>query len=235
MRGLALSRTRAQSLIRGGRVQCDGTVLRKPGAMVDSSAPLHVTGTDHPWVSRGGVKLAAALDALDISPSGAICLDIGASTGGFTQVLRARDARRVIAVDVGHGQFAAELARDPGITLLEQTDARALTRRHVGSVVDLLVCDVSFISVRVALPPALDLVRTGGSAVILVKPQFELGPGRTGKGGVVRVPEWRQEACRLVAAWIDERPGWSSGRIIASVITGGDGNQEYFLEARRTT
>ena len=232
--GLARSRSRARELVRAGHVARDGTVLRKPGTVVEPTARISVTGADHPWVSRGGIKLAAALDDFRLSPEGMICLDVGASTGGFSHVLRDRGARRIIAVDVGHGQFAGELAADPAIVLLERTDARSLTADLVTSPIDLLVADVSFIPVRTALGPALGLVRPGGTAVILVKPQFELGPDRVGKGGLVRVEEWRTEACRLVEAWVAARPGWHILGIKPSIIAGGDGNREYFLAARRS-
>ena len=233
-RGFARSRTRARELIRAGHVVRDETVLRKPGALIEAAAPVTVTGADHPWVGRGGIKLAAALDEFGVSPEGMTCLDVGASTGGFSHVLRDRGARHVFAVDVGHGQFARELAADPGITLMEKTDARSLTADTVAAPIDLLVADLSFIPARTALGPALGLVRAGGSALILVKPQFELGPERVGKNGVVRDERWRAEACRLVEAWIDAHPGWRTLGIMPSVITGADGNQEYFLAARRS-
>ena len=232
-RGFARSRTRARELIRAGHVVRDETVLRKPGALIEAAAPVTVTGADHPWVGRGGIKLAAALDEFGVSPEGMTCLDVGASTGGFSHVLRDRGARHVFAVDVGHGQFDGDLAADPGITLLERTDARSLTADIIASPIDLLVADLSFIPARTALGPALELVRAGGSALILVKPQFELGPERVGRNGVVRDERWRTEACRLVEAWISARPGWRSLGVMPSIITGADGNQEYFLAARR--
>ena len=229
-RGLAPSRERARALVRAGLVECDGRPARKPSAPVDGGAEIVVAGLDHPWASRGGVKLAAALDAFGIDPAGADCLDIGASTGGFTDVLLARGARRSVAVDVGREQLAARLRADPRVVSLERTDARSLTaERAGGAAFDLAVCDVSFVSLRKALPAALALVRPGGRLVALVKPQFEAGPGAVGKGGVVRDEAARRRACREVEAWLDGLADWRSDGLVPSPIDGRGGNREYLL------
>ena len=220
-RGLAESRTQAQALVLAGRVPG----YEKPGTHVDESATLEVEEPP-PYVSRGGHKLAHALDVLGVDPTGRDCLDVGASTGGFTDVLLQRGAARVAAVDVGYGQLHERLRSNPQVAVLERTNVRAL--RELPFAPDLIVCDVSFISVRLALPPALALARPGWEAVVLVKPQFEAGRGEVGKGGVVRDEGVRRRVVREIAqaalAW-----GGETLAAVDSGLPGPKGNREVFL------
>lgn len=232
-RGLAESRSRAQALIAAGLVESEGRVVAKPGELLPADAPLVVTGRDHPWVSRGGVKLAHALDHFGIDPAGLLCLDLGASTGGFTEVLLSRGAARVYAVDVGRDQLHPKLRADPRVLSLEGVNARRLTAAQVPEPVDLLVCDASFISLTLLLPAPLPLVRPGGRLLALIKPQFEVGAGRVGKGGVVRDPALQAEACDKVSDWLAAQPGWAVEGVAESPIAGPDGNREFLLSARR--
>jgi 23S rRNA (cytidine1920-2'-O)/16S rRNA (cytidine1409-2'-O)-methyltransferase len=179
------------------------------------------------------MKLAHALDVFRIDPGGKIALDLGASTGGFTDVLLARGARRVYAVDVGHGQLVERLRADPRVVAIGGVNARELSRAHVPEPIDLIVCDVSFISLTLALPAALDLAAPGAELVALVKPQFEVGRGKVGKGGIVREPALHEQACAKIAAWLAARPGWRVLGTIPSPIEGGDGNREFLVFARR--
>jgi 23S rRNA (cytidine1920-2'-O)/16S rRNA (cytidine1409-2'-O)-methyltransferase len=220
-RGLAESRTQAQALVLAGRVPG----YEKPGMQVDESVPLEVEAPP-PYVSRGGHKLAHALDVLAVDPAGRDCLDVGASTGGFTDVLLQRGAARVAAVDVGYGQLHERLRSNPQVAVFERTNVRAL--RELPFAPDLIVCDVSFISVRVALPPALALARPGWEAVVLVKPQFEAGRAEVGKGGVVRDEGVRRRVVREIAeaalAW-----GGETNAAVDSGLPGPKGNREVFL------
>ena len=186
--GLAESRTKAQALILAGLVSCGERRVDKPGEQLTEDASLALKGRDHPWVSRGGVKLAHALDHFPIAVQSSVALDIGASTGGFTDVLLSRGTRRVYAVDVGHGQLAWKLRRDPRVVVLERLNARRLTRAHIPEPVDLITCDTSFIALSVVLPAPLALAAERAQLVALVKPQFEAGRVQVGKGGVVRDP-----------------------------------------------
>jgi len=232
-RGLVESRARAQALIIAGRVFSGERRLDKPGQAVAPGQPLELRGQDHPWVSRGGLKLVHALDHFALAATGRVALDIGASTGGFTDVLLARGAARVYAVDVGHGQLAWRLRQDPRVVTRERTNARRLTPREVPEPVGALVCDASFIGLGTVLPAALALTAPDAWLVALIKPQFEVGPGRVGKGGVVRDPALHDEVCRRVAAWLASRPGWSVLGIVESPITGPEGNREFLIAARR--
>jgi 23S rRNA (cytidine1920-2'-O)/16S rRNA (cytidine1409-2'-O)-methyltransferase len=232
-RGLAESRTRAQALILAGVVFSGERRLDKPGLTIARDAPLEVRGRDHPWVSRGGVKLAHALDRFAIDPAGSVCLDVGASTGGFTDVLLSRGAARVYAVDVGRGQLAWELRIDPRVVLLEGVNARDLTRALIPEPIDLIVCDVSFISVTLALPAALMLAAPGARLIALIKPQFEAGREQVGKGGIVRDPAVRQKVCERIADWLAVQPGWRVSGLVDSPIAGAEGNQEYLIAAVR--
>jgi 23S rRNA (cytidine1920-2'-O)/16S rRNA (cytidine1409-2'-O)-methyltransferase len=191
-----------------------------------------VRGKDHPWVSRGGVKLDHALNYFGIDPSGLICLDVGASTGGFTDVLLARGAAKVYAVDVGHGQLAWKLRQDARVVVLERTNARHLTRAEIPEPIELIVCDASFIGLETVLPASLGLAAPGGCLIALIKPQFEVGPGRIGKGGVVRDPALHAEVCERIQAWLERQPGWRVLGITESPITGPEGNIEFLIAAR---
>ena len=231
--GLAESRTKAQALILAGLVSCGERRVDKPGDQLTVDAPLALKGRDHSWVSRGGVKLVHALDHFRVSLDGHVALDIGASTGGFTEVLLSRGAKRVYAVDVGHGQLAWKLRQDPRVVVLERLNARYLTRADVPEPVDIITCDASFIGLATVLPAPLALAAEKAQLVALVKPQFEAGPAHVGKGGVVRDPEIHREVCERAAAWVAEQPGWSVVGIIESPIQGPEGNREFLLYARR--
>jgi 23S rRNA (cytidine1920-2'-O)/16S rRNA (cytidine1409-2'-O)-methyltransferase len=232
--GLAESRTKAQALILAGLVSCGERRVDKPGEQFAADATLMLKGRDHPWVSRGGVKLVHALDHFGIAVGGQVALDIGASTGGFTEVLLARGARRVYAVDVGHGQLAWKLRQDPRVVVRERLNARLLTRADIPETVDIVTCDASFIGLRLVLPAPLALADECARLVVLVKPQFEAGRAQVGKGGVVRDPEIHREVCESAAAWVAAQPGWGVVGTIESPILGPDGNREFLLYARRT-
>jgi len=232
-RGLVETRTRAQALVMAGRVFLGDRRLDKPGLTLAADAEVTIKGQPHPWVSRGGIKLAAALDRFAVDPSGAVCLDIGASTGGFTDVLLSRGAARVYAVDVGHGQLDWRLREDPRVEVRERLNARHLTAADVPEPVDLIVCDASFISLTLVLPPALALARPGARLVALIKPQFEAGREAVGKGGVVRDPAVHEAVCAEIRAWLDGRDGWRVIGLEASPITGPEGNREFLIAAER--
>lgn len=227
-RGLAPSRARAQALILEGLVRCGDRVIEKAGELVPAGAPLRVTGEDHPYVGRGGVKLAAALDAFGIDPRGAICLDVGASTGGFTDCLLQRGAARVWAVDVGYGQLAWSLRTDPRVRVIERANIRALDRAAIPDPIVLITIDVSFISLRLVLPNALQWLQPGGHVVALVKPQFEVGREAVGKGGVVREPALHRASVARLARFSVLR-GWHVLGVTASPLRGPKGNREFFL------
>jgi 23S rRNA (cytidine1920-2'-O)/16S rRNA (cytidine1409-2'-O)-methyltransferase len=230
--GLAESRAKAQALILAGLVSCGERRVDKPGEQLAADAVLALQGRDHPWVSRGGVKLACALDHFRIIVEGHVALDIGASTGGFTEVLLSRGARRVYAVDVGHGQLAWKLRQDPRVVVLERLNARYLTRANIPEPVDLITCDASFIGLAVVLPASLALATERGQLVALVKPQFEAGRAQVGKGGVVRDPQIHREVCEHAASWVTAQRGWSMVGLIESPILGPEGNREFLLYAR---
>lgn len=230
--GLAATRSRAADLIRRGCVKVAGETELKPGALVTKAAELDVSPDAAPYVSRGGLKLAAALQAFGFAPEGRVALDLGASTGGFTDLLIARGAAKVFAVDVGSGQLHARLRADPKIVSLEGTDARALDRSVIGEVVTAIVADVSFISLTLALPAALGLAAPGAWIVALIKPQFEAGREAVGKGGIVRDEAERRKAVAKVRKFIEEQPGWTVLGVIASPLKGGSGNEEFLLGAR---
>ena len=232
-RELAESHAKAQALILAGVVFSGDLRIEKPGRLLADCAPLAVRGTDHPWVSRGGVKLAAALDRFAIDPGGLICLDVGASTGGFTDVLLRRGAARVYAVDVGHGQLAWKLRIDPRVVVQERTNARYLTADDIPDPLDLVVVDASFIGLRVLLPAPLALTKMGASLIALVKPQFEVGRGAVCKGGVVREAGLRRLCIDQVGTWLEEQPGWRVTGYIDSPISGPAGNREILLAGRR--
>jgi len=227
-RGLAESREQAQALIMAGEVLVNGQKASKPGQPVGADCPLEILARP-PYVSRGGLKLAAALSRFAIDAAGRVCLDIGASTGGFTDALLQAGAARVHAVDVGAGQLAWKLRTDPRVVLHEGLNARALKPDDIGEPVDLLTCDVSFISVTLILPAAVPLLRSGGQMVILIKPQFEAGKGQVGKGGIVRDPEVHRAACQRIEQAVRET-GFQTA-IIESPIHGAEGNKEFLLYA----
>ena len=231
--GAFQSRARAQEAIRAGLVRVGGARASKASLTVRPGDRVEVLGDVHDYVSRGGVKLAAGLDHFGISPAGAMCLDLGASTGGFTDVLLRRGAGRVYAIDVGAGQLAPAIAAAPRVFSLEKTHAKDISTSIIPDPIDLLVVDVSFISLKKALPPAMGLVRDGGRLVALVKPQFEVGKGGLGKGGIVRAGEARA-AAEDVAEWLRGRDGWSVLGLTESPIAGGDGNREHLLGAFKT-
>jgi 23S rRNA (cytidine1920-2'-O)/16S rRNA (cytidine1409-2'-O)-methyltransferase len=232
-RGLAETRTRAQALILAGLVYSDTRRLDKAGQQLPEDTPLSVKGREHPWVSRGGVKLARGLEHFCIDPGGKVCLDVGASTGGFTDVLLTGGAARVYAVDVGRGQLAWKLRQDDRVVVLERTNARDLTAELVPEPVDLIVSDVSFISLEKALPAPLALAAPGAMLVALIKPQFEAGKQAVGKGGVVRDPAARRRVCERIVEWLGERPGWHVLGVEESPITGPEGNVEFLVAARK--
>ena len=229
-RGLAESREKAQALIMAGEVLLNGQKAAKPGQPVSEDAALEVLARP-PFVSRGGLKLAAALRHFSIDVSGRVCLDIGSSTGGFTDALLQAGAQRVHAVDVGAGQLAWPLRTDPRVVLHEGVNARSLDLPTIGEMPWLITCDVSFISVTLILPAAVPLLQPDGRMVILIKPQFEVCKGQVGKGGIVREPALHQAACDRVSNAVREL-GFATD-IIDSPILGAEGNKEFLLYARR--
>lgn len=232
-RGLAESRARAQALILAGKVFSGHRRIAKAGDALAPEAPIEVRGRDHPWVSRGGIKLAHALACFGLSPRGRVCLDVGASTGGFTHVLLHEGARRVHAVDVGHGQLAWSLRQDPRVVVHERTNARYLTAATIGETVEALVCDASFVGLATVLPAPLALCGPGAWAIALVKPQFEAGRGAVGKGGIVRDPAVHRAVCARLKAWWEGLGGWDVLGLDESPITGPDGNREFLIAAQR--
>jgi 23S rRNA (cytidine1920-2'-O)/16S rRNA (cytidine1409-2'-O)-methyltransferase len=232
-RGLAESRARAQALVLTGRVFSGQRRIAKAGDTLDEVAPLEVRSPDHPWVSRGGLKLAHALRHFDLSPSGRVCLDVGASTGGFTDVLLAHGAAKVHAVDVGRGQLAWRLRNDARVVVHERTNARYLTREVTLEPVEVLVCDASFIGLATLLPAPLALCVPGAWAVALIKPQFEAGPRAVGSKGVVRDPEVHQAVRERIETWWSALPGWRVLGVTESPITGPEGNREFLIAAAR--
>jgi 23S rRNA (cytidine1920-2'-O)/16S rRNA (cytidine1409-2'-O)-methyltransferase len=231
-RGLAESRSRAQALVMAGLVFSDEAKIAKPGQQLRTDAPLVVRGRDHPWVSRGGIKLAHALDHFGLDPAGAVAMDIGSSTGGFTDVLLSRGARRVFAVDSGTNQLAWKLRQDTRVTVLEQTSARLLTSELIDEACTWVVCDASFIGLAKVLEVPLRLAAPECRLVALIKPQFEVGRGEVGKGGVVRDPALHERVCGEVRGWL-EAAGWQVNGIVPSPITGPEGNVEFLVAARR--
>ncbi len=232
-RGLVESRTRAQALILAGKVFSNDRRIAKAGDMLADETPLDVRGQDHPWVSRGGLKLAHGLAHFGFSPAGRVCLDIGASTGGFTDVLLTHGAAKVHAVDVGHGQLAWKLRSDPRVVVHEKTNARYLNADTVQDSIGAMVCDASFIGLSTVLPAPLALCGDGAWAIVLIKPQFEAGAASVGSKGVVRDPEVHRAVCQRAAEWLGARPHWRVMGVAESPITGPEGNREFLLGARR--
>ena len=229
-RGLAETRAAAQRLVMAGLVFSGDKRLDKAGQGVAGDVQLEVRGQPHPYVSRGGLKLERALEHFAIPVAGRVALDVGASTGGFTDCLLQRGAAKVYAVDAGTNQLAWKLRSDPRVFSMEKTNIRELALpQHV----DLIVCDVSFIGLRTALPRALELAAPGAHLVALIKPQFEVGKGRVGKGGIVREPELHREVVDTISGWLAAQPAWTVLGVIDSPITGTDGNKEFLISARR--
>jgi len=231
-RGLAESRTRAQALILAGLVFSGESRVTKAGQPIADDAPLEVRGRDHPWVSRGGVKLAHALDHFGWDATGVIAMDVGSSTGGFTDVLLTKGAQRVYAVDSGTNQLAWKLRVDPRVVVLEQTNARHLTADQVPEAIDLIVCDASFIGLSKVLATPISFAAPHARLAALIKPQFEAGRGEVGKGGVVRDSAVHERVCAEVAEWV-ENQGWTVMGIVPSPITGPEGNVEFLIAAER--
>lgn len=215
-----------------GKVWTGDKRVGKAGDLLAEDAPLDVRGQDHPWASRGGLKLDAGMRRFGLSAAGRVCLDVGASTGGFTSVLLAGGASRVYAVDVGHGQLAWALRTDDRVIVRERVNARHLTAEIVPEPVEALVCDASFIGLQTVLPAAIGLCAPGAWAVALIKPQFEAGPSQVGKGGVVRDPAVHQAVCARIEAWWGALPGWQVDGIEESPITGPEGNREFLIASR---
>ena len=232
-RGLVENRSRAQALILAGKAFTGTRRVEKAGQLLPEDASLELKGQDHPWVSRGGVKLAFGLDHFGIDPRDRICLDVGASTGGFTDVLLARGAAKVYAVDVGHGQLAWKLRQDPRVVVLERVNARNLVREQIPEAPSLIVCDASFIGLATVLAQPLALAAPQAQLIALIKPQFEVGREAVGKGGIVRDAEARKAACERVASWLQEKAGWRVLGLVESPIAGAEGNVEFLIAARR--
>ena len=230
--GLAESRTRAQALILAGNVFVGDRRVAKAGDLIAQDASLTVKGRDHPWVSRGGVKLAHGLAHFSIDVTGAIALDVGSSTGGFTDVLLTRGAAKVYAIDVGTNQLAWKLRQDPRVVVHEQTNAKTLTTDLAPDPIDIVVCDASFIGLAKVLGPALALARPGARLIALIKPQFEAGRGEVGKGGVVRDPAIHARVCDEATRWVASQ-GWDVIGVETSPITGPEGNVEFLLGASK--
>ncbi|WNO53231.1 TlyA family RNA methyltransferase [Stakelama saccharophila] len=233
-RGLVESRTRAQALIMAGVVFSGETKVAKAGQQLGVDAALEVRGRDHPWVSRGGIKLAHALDHFGLDPAGAVAIDVGSSTGGFTDVLLQRGAARVYAVDSGTNQLAWKLRQDERVVVHEQTSARLLTADHIPEPVDWIVCDASFIGLAKVLKAPMRFAAPGAHLVALIKPQFEAGRQEVGKGGVVRDAAVHARVCDEVTDWLDQR-GWAVAGVTQSPITGPEGNIEFLVSARNGT
>ena len=230
-RGLAESRTRAQALVMAGHVMLGDTKATKPGQQVADDAAVTVKGSDHPWVSRGGIKLAHALAEFGIEVADMVAMDVGSSTGGFTDVLLTGGAAKVYAVDSGTNQLAWKLRQDERVIVHEQTSARILTEAHIPQLVDIIVCDASFIGLAKVLERPLGFARTGAQLVALIKPQFEAGREEVGKGGVVRNEAVHQRVCDEVQMWLVEK-GWTIEGLTTSSITGPQGNVEFLVWAK---
>ncbi|MGV3479997.1 MAG: TlyA family RNA methyltransferase [Sphingobium sp.] len=229
-RGLVESRTRAQALILAGLVFSGERKIDKAGQALPPDAPIEVRGRDHPWVSRGGIKLAHAIAHFGWDVTGAVAIDVGSSTGGFTDVLLTNGAARVYAVDSGTNQLAWKLRQDSRVIVHEKTSARILTAEHIPEPVDLIVCDASFISLAKVLDVPLSFVRAGARLIALIKPQFEAGREEVGKGGVVRDPAVHARVCAEVVAWLEQK-SWAIDGVVESPITGPEGNIEFLVAA----
>ena len=233
-RGLVESKTKAQALIMAGKVYSDTKRMDKAGLKVLDHIALEIKGQDHPWVSRGGLKLDKGLSHFMIDVNGFTAIDVGSSTGGFSDVLLQNGAKKVYSVDVGHGQLAWKLRNDPRVVVMERTNARSLNEENIPDDIDIVVCDASFIGLQVVLPAAMERVKAGGYLVALIKPQFEVGKGRVGKGGVVREPELHQEVCDKIEQWLTGLENWTVMGITESPIKGPEGNIEFLIAAQKS-
>lgn len=233
IQGLAPSRTRAQAMIEEGLVYLQDRNLGKPGEMIQSDQKIVLHGMDHPWVSRGGLKLQHAFKQFKLTSQNLVCLDIGASTGGFTDVLLHHGARKVYAVDVGHGQLAERLRHDQRVISIEGKNARALTPQDIPEEADLIVCDASFIALEIVLKVPLSFASPHARLVALVKPQFEVGKENLGKGGVVKDPALHHFACDKITHWLNSQPEWQTIALIDSPIKGPAGNKEFLIMAKK--
>lgn len=231
--GLAETRARAQALILGGKVMLGDRKIEKAGQQIADDSVLHLKEKDHPWVSRGGLKLDHGLDHFGWDINGSTVIDVGASTGGFTHVALTRGAAQVFAVDVGHGQLDWRLRSDDRVTVLEKTNARYLTQEHVQTAPDLIVCDASFISLKTVLPASMALSAPGAKLIALIKPQFEVGKEEVGKGGVVRDATLHNGVCQTIAQWLGDEMGWRVHGLTKSPITGPKGNIEFLIGAQK--
>ncbi|MDA9771374.1 TlyA family RNA methyltransferase [Emcibacteraceae bacterium] len=232
-RGLAESRSRAQAYIMAGNVYTGEQKIAKPGQQVKEDINLEVRGKEHPWVSRGGLKLVQGIDEFKIDVTDMTVIDVGASTGGFTDVCLEKGAKKVYAVDVGHGQLAWKIRNDERVVVLEKTNARYLTDAEIPEKVNLIVCDASFIGLQTVLPSPMKRAQEDCVLIALIKPQFEVGKGKVGKGGVVREPELHKEVCDKIENWLrDEMDGWNLIGITQSPIKGPEGNIEFLIGAR---
>lgn len=231
-RGLVESRARGQALILGGHVWSGDRKVEKAGQPLAEDAPLEVRGRDHPWVSRGGIKLAHGLAHFGWDVRGSVAIDVGSSTGGFTDVLLTNGAVRIYAVDSGTNQLAWKLRQDARVIVLEQTNARILTASHIPEAVDLIVCDASFIGLAKVLERPMTFAKPQARLLALIKPQFEAGRGEVGKGGVVRDPAIHARVCHEIETWLVEN-GWTVAGVVESPITGPEGNVEFLVAAQR--
>jgi 23S rRNA (cytidine1920-2'-O)/16S rRNA (cytidine1409-2'-O)-methyltransferase len=230
--GYAATRAEAQEAIAAGKVLCDGRIVAKPSQPLNETCRVKYERA-HPFVSRGALKLAGALNKFDLSPHRKICLDLGASTGGFCEVLLARGASRVYAVDVGHGQLHPKIAKDIRIVSLEKTNARELTAKQIPKAPQAIVADLSFISLKLALPPTLAMAKQGAWLVALVKPQFEVGRENIGKGGIVKDVAAQDAALAEIARWLAKEQAWKILGTMESPVFGGDGNREFLIAAEK--
>jgi 23S rRNA (cytidine1920-2'-O)/16S rRNA (cytidine1409-2'-O)-methyltransferase len=229
MKSLAKSRTQSKELIEAGYVTCDKSIVRKPSTLLHEDAALAINGKIHPWVSRGGLKLVAALDLFEIEVYDKVCMDIGASTGGFTDVLLAKGAKKIYAIDVGIDQLSESLVQNKIVINLEKTDARDLNVTLVPDLIDIVVCDVSFISLRKVMPIPIGFVKPGGMLVCLLKPQFEAGPGRVDKRGILRDNQLRQSILTDASSWFAKLPDWNFIGSTVSPLKGRGGNIEFLI------
>ncbi len=234
-RGLVETRSKAQAFIMAGNVFSGEQRLDKPGLQCKEDMSLTLRGQPHPWVSRGGLKLEKGLAEFGVDVTGFTAIDVGSSTGGFTDVLLQNGAAKVFAVDVGQGQLDWKLRNDDRVVVMEKTNARHITSEQIPDPIDIVVCDASFIGLRTVLPASLDLVKSGGWLIALIKPQFEVGKERVGKKGVVREPELHQEVCDTISDWLANLPGWQVLGIATSPITGPEGNVEFLIGGRKST